>query len=172
MSREEIPVTLAKRIITPGGEDLVLLPLAEYERLVEAAEDLADVAAYDEAMRKLAAGEDEMVPAAIALRLLGDEHPVRVWREHRGLSVKDLADAALISPSYLSQIETGRREGTLETMARIARVPSRRPERHAGDDGAHRPRPAHRPRRSRPAGARRHHRRRQRLRPIILKVRP
>jgi len=122
MSREEIPVTLAKRIITPGGEDLVLLPLAEYERLVEAAEDLADVAAYDEAMRKLAAGEDEMVPAAIALRLLVLEHPVRVWREHRGLSVKDLADAALISPSYLSQIETGRREGTLETMARIARA--------------------------------------------------
>ena len=73
-------------------------------------------------MRKLAAGEDEMVPAAIALRLLGDEHPVRVWREHRGLSVKDLADAALISPSYLSQIDTGRREGTLETMARIARA--------------------------------------------------
>lgn len=115
-------MSLAKRITTPGGEDLVLLPREEYERLVEAAEDLADIAAYDEAKRRLAAGEDEMVPAAIARRLLGDEHPVRVWRDHRGLTVKDLAEAALISPSYLSQIETGRREGTLETMARIARV--------------------------------------------------
>ncbi|MGU9978742.1 helix-turn-helix domain-containing protein [Phreatobacter sp. HK31-P] len=115
-------MTLAKRITTPGGENLVLLPQDEYERLVEAAEDLADIAAYDEAKRRLASGEDEMVPADIARRLLGEEHPVRVWRDHRGLSVKDLAEAALISPSYLSQIETGSREGTLETMARIARV--------------------------------------------------
>ena len=115
-------MTLAKRITTPGGEDLVLLPREEYERLVAAAEDLADIAAYDDAKRRLASGEDEMVPAEIARRLLGVEHPVRVWRDHRGLTVKDLAEAALISPSYLSQIETGRREGTLETMARIARV--------------------------------------------------
>lgn len=115
-------MTLAKRIVTPGGEDLVLLPREEYERLVEAAEDLADVSAYDEAKRKLATGEDEMVPAAIVDRLLAGEHPVRVWRDHRCMSARDLADAALISPSYLSQIETGRREGTLETMARIARA--------------------------------------------------
>lgn len=115
-------MSLAKRITTPGGEELVLLPKHEYERLVEAAEDLADIAAYDEARRKLASGEDEMVPAGVVERLLSGENPVRVWREYRGLGVKDLAGAALISPSYLSQIETGRREGTLETMSRIARA--------------------------------------------------
>lgn len=116
-------MAMAKLITTPGGEELVLLPKDEYERLVEAAEDLADIAAYDEAMRKLAAGEDELIPSEIVDRLLfSDESPVRVWRDHRGLTVKELAEAAGISASYLSQIETGSREGTLETMARIARA--------------------------------------------------
>ena len=116
-------MAMAKLITTPGGEELVLLPKDEYERLVEAAEDLADIAAYDEAMRKLAAGEDELIPSEIVDRLLfSGESPVRVWRDHRGLTVKELAEAAGISASYLSQIETGSREGTLETMARIARA--------------------------------------------------
>ena len=115
-------MTMAKLITTPGGEELVLLAKDDYERLVEAAENLADIAAYDEAKRKLAAGEDEMIPSEIVDRLLSEEHPLRVWREYRGLNVKDLAQAAQISPSYLSQIETGRREGTLETMARLARA--------------------------------------------------
>jgi ribosome-binding protein aMBF1 (putative translation factor) len=115
-------MTMAKLITTPGGEELVLLPRDEYERLVEAAEDMADIAAYDEAKHKLAAGEDELIPSEMVERLFSDESCVRVWREHRGLTVKDLAQAALISPSYLSQIETGRREGTLETMARLARA--------------------------------------------------
>jgi len=42
---------------------MAVIPLAEYERLVEAAEDSADVRAYDEAKRRLAAGEDELIPA-------------------------------------------------------------------------------------------------------------
>ena len=88
-------MAMAKLITTPGGEELVLLPKDEYERLVEAAEDLADIAAYDEAMRKLAAGEDELIPSEIVDRLLfSDESPVRVWRDHRGLTVKELAEAA------------------------------------------------------------------------------
>ena len=99
------------------GPDLDAPPSEAHRGLLERGTEATTGAAVS-----LAAGEDEMVPAAIALRLLGDEHPVRVWREYRGLSVKDLAEAALISPSYLSQIETGRREGTLETMARIARA--------------------------------------------------
>lgn len=112
----------AKIFMTPGGERLAILPAEDYERLVEAAQDARDIALHDEFQRRLAAGEEELIPSQIVERLLSDEHPVRVWRDHRGLSVKDLAEAAGISPSYLSQIETGSREGTLETMARIARA--------------------------------------------------
>ncbi|RYG09648.1 MAG: transcriptional regulator, partial [Caulobacteraceae bacterium] len=47
---------------TPGGEELVVLPLAEYQRLVEDAEMLADIAAYDAAKKDLDEGRGELLP--------------------------------------------------------------------------------------------------------------
>lgn len=109
-------------VTTPAGEELVLLSRAEYERLAEAAEQLADIAAYDEAKRRLATGEEEMLPAAMVDRLLTGESPLRVWREHRGLSARELAARAELSQAYVSQIETGRREGSLAAMSALARA--------------------------------------------------
>jgi len=62
----------------------------------------------------------ETVPDEIVGRLLGGETPIRVWREHRGLSPRELAARVAISPSALSDIETGRSEGRLATLRRIA----------------------------------------------------
>ena len=107
-------------IETPGGEQMVLLPRKEYEQLCEAAEDTADVLAFDEARRRLAVGEEEMIPAEFADRILDGENPIRVWREYRHLSVKNLAEKAEISASYLSQIEGGVREGSISTMKALA----------------------------------------------------
>lgn len=105
---------------TPSGEEMAVIPLAEYERLVAAAEEAADVRAYDEAKRRLASGEDELVPSEVANRLLGGESPVRVWREHRRVSSKELAAKAGVSAPFISQIEHGQREGTLKVMRKIA----------------------------------------------------
>jgi DNA-binding XRE family transcriptional regulator/PHD/YefM family antitoxin component YafN of YafNO toxin-antitoxin module len=109
-------------ITTPNDDQMAVIPLTDYERLVEAAEDLADVRAYDEATRRLAAGEDELVPAEIVNRILDGENALRVWREHRGLTVKQLADQAGVSAPFVSQIETGQREGSVETMRKLASV--------------------------------------------------
>lgn len=109
-------------ITTPNGDQMAVIPLTEYERLVEAAEDLADVRAYDEAMRRLAAGEDELVPAETVNRILDGENALRVWREYRGLTVKQLAEKAGVSAPFVSQIETGQREGSVETMRKLADV--------------------------------------------------
>ena len=109
-------------ITSPNGDQMAVIPLTEYERLVEAAEDLADVRAYDEAMRRLASGEDELVPAEIVNRILDGENALRVWREYRGLTVKQLAEKAGVSAPFVSQIETGQRDGSIETMRKIASV--------------------------------------------------
>jgi DNA-binding XRE family transcriptional regulator len=109
-------------ITTPTGDRLIVLPETEYLRLLEAAEMASDVAAFDEWKRRLAAGEEELVPSHVVDRLLGGENPVRVWREHRGLSMGALAEAAGIAQPYLSQIETGKREGSIETLRQIAAV--------------------------------------------------
>jgi transcriptional regulator with XRE-family HTH domain len=49
-------------------------------------------------------------------------HPVRAWRDHRGLNQGQLAALVGISRAYLAQIEGGERTGTLEVTARIARA--------------------------------------------------
>ncbi len=107
-------------ITSPTGDRLVVMPEAEYRALVEAAEDAADIAAGEAFRARLAAGEEELVPAEMVKRMLAGESPVRVWREHRGLTMAALAERAGIAQPYLSQIETGKRDGTAQTMKKLA----------------------------------------------------
>lgn len=107
-------------ITTPAGEQLVLMPKAEYEAILAAAEDNADRAALAIFRERLASGEEELIPSEIVDRLLSGENRLRVWREHRGLTVRALAERAGLAQPYLSQIETGRREGTVETYRKLA----------------------------------------------------
>ena len=107
-------------ITTPGGDEMVILAKEDYLKLVEAADLHRDVEAYDLAKHRLATGEEELIPSAIVDRLLGGENPIRVWRDHRGLTGRALAEQAGIAPAYLSQIETGKREGTVETLKALA----------------------------------------------------
>ena len=113
MSRPQI-------ITTPQGEEMVVLSREEYDLLVDAAENSEDAHVYTDFHRKLKAGEEELVPAEFANRLIDGESPIRVWREYRGLSQKNLAEKASISPPFLSQIEAGKRDGTPETLKKIA----------------------------------------------------
>lgn len=109
-------------IVTPAGERLVVLPEADYEALVEASEDAEDSAAARRTQARLESGGEELLPAAMVERLLTGESPVRVWREHRGLSATALAERAGIAQPYLSQIESGKRDGAVETYRQIALV--------------------------------------------------
>ncbi|MCJ2042256.1 helix-turn-helix domain-containing protein [Methylobacterium sp. J-059] len=110
----------AHRFTTPAGERLVILSEADYTALTQAAEDVADQAAVAQFRLKLATGEEELIPAEVVDRLLGGDNRIRVWREHRGLTMAALAAQADIAQPFLSQIETGKRDGTVETLRRIA----------------------------------------------------
>jgi DNA-binding XRE family transcriptional regulator len=110
--------------IRPLAEDgdTVLLRRADYEALVRQAEDAADAAQIREAEARVESCEDEYLPIALTKRLMEGEVPVRVWREHRGLSARALATKAGISTAYLSQIETGKKPGSFDAMAKVARA--------------------------------------------------
>lgn len=82
----------------------------------ELEEEAADRAAYLEAK----ASGGEALPLAVAKRLAAGEHPVKVFREHRGLTQAELAEAAGTKAAYLSQIETGTRDGSRKLLARLA----------------------------------------------------
>ncbi|WP_349435178.1 helix-turn-helix transcriptional regulator [Pararhizobium sp. A13] len=108
---------------TPNGEELVLLSKQDYEDLVrqaELAEDLADAETVRDFREKLARGEEELIPLEIVSRLIDGENPIRVWREHRGLSAKKLAEMSGISAAYLSELETGKKDGSLSVFKSIA----------------------------------------------------
>lgn len=48
--------------------------------------------------------------------------PIRVWREHRDLSQRQLAELAGISTPYLSQLEAGKREASQRVIRRLAKA--------------------------------------------------
>jgi DNA-binding XRE family transcriptional regulator len=112
-------------IRTPGGEELVVLPRAEYEALLERAdheaEDADDVAIYDARKAELAAGGVVLSPEISAAILRGESRlkAIRNWRDETQLHLNFITG---ISQGYLSDLESGRRTGTLETITKLAQA--------------------------------------------------
>ena len=98
--------------------EMITIPRAEYDRLREAAEDLADIQAYDRAM---AAGE-ESFPSEVVDRIVDGESPLRVFRELRGLSQTALSAASGVNRVQIADIEAGRRSASVETFRKLAQA--------------------------------------------------
>ncbi len=62
--------------------------------LMDDAEMLADVKAYDAAKARLEDGEDELLPLEITERRLKGETALRIWREHRKLARENIEGIA------------------------------------------------------------------------------
>ncbi len=106
---------------TPNGEEMIVLSRSDYETLLEKAELAEDLAAIASYRKKLAAGQEQAVPSLFAGRLMDGENPIRVYRELRGLTAKDLAERTGISSAFLSEIETGKKDGGIATLKKIAK---------------------------------------------------
>lgn len=100
--------------------DTVTIPREEYERLLAFAEDAADIAAYDRAVSRLASGQDELIPAEYANRIIEGESPVRVYREYRGFTQVALSEASGVNRVQIADIEAGRKSGSIETIKKLA----------------------------------------------------
>lgn len=93
----------------------------KHQRLQALAEEIDDIRSFDTAAAALAKGE-ERLPVELVNRLLDGENPLRVWREHRQLTQQALADQAGVGKSYISQLESGRKTGSLAILSRLAQV--------------------------------------------------
>ena len=104
--------------ITLAGEEYVVVPRADYDALRSAAqEEISD----DTLLAKILEDPDEeWVSADVVRRIAVGENPVRVWRTYRGMKASDLAAAAGVAASYLSDIENGKKPGSVSTLKRIA----------------------------------------------------
>jgi hypothetical protein len=94
--------------------DYILFARSDYEQFIDLIEDRRAIEAHGRTR------QEEAVPSAIVDRLLAGENPIRVWREFRSLSLADLAGKTALSKGFLSDIENGKRTGTVDTLKSIA----------------------------------------------------
>jgi DNA-binding XRE family transcriptional regulator len=92
------------------------------EKLMEDAEMLADVRAYDAAKARLEDGEDELIPLELTERRLKGEAALRIWREYRNLTHEQLATRAKLSRALIAAIETKRKTGSVSTWKKLGAV--------------------------------------------------
>ncbi len=108
-------------------QDTVTVRRSDWTQLLTELEDAQDRAAVVERRRHEAtvgkqAARRNYLTAREARRLLDGESPVKVWRDKRGLSQRELATSAEVSAGYLGEIETGRKPGSVAALTRLAKA--------------------------------------------------
>ncbi len=103
-----------------GKPEWAVIPYDEYVKIQELLEDIEDIRDIEKYINLLQSGEQRTIPGEVTFTILQGVNPVRAWREHKQMKVKELAKRAGITPSYLSQIETGKRNPTIDTLKAIA----------------------------------------------------
>jgi len=118
-------MSIPQIIRTPGGEELVVLPRAEYEALLERAEhgteNADDAAIYDARKAELANG-GIVLPPDVTAAILRGETRLKAIRNWRDVTQLHLSFKTGMSQGYLSDLESGRRTGTPETIAKLAQA--------------------------------------------------
>jgi DNA-binding XRE family transcriptional regulator len=99
-----------------GQRQYAVIPVDIYTELLEKAEMLDDIKAFDLSL----ANDEEQIPSEIVNRLLDGENKLKVWREYRQMTQINLAKLANVSQPTIAQIETGQRTGTAEILKRLA----------------------------------------------------
>jgi hypothetical protein len=107
---------------TSRGE-LAILPRKDYERLVakasEVDEDAGTARIVARARKEISAGAP-ILPRDVVDRMANGENPVRVMREWRDVTQMYLSFKTNLSQGHISDIENGRRVGTVMTLRLIA----------------------------------------------------
>ena len=84
------------------GQPYVLVPLHDYRSMVSGGE-------HDDL-------PDDLLDAITAR----EDHPIKILRKHRGMTQAELAEKADISRPYLTEIETGKKDGSIRAMRGLA----------------------------------------------------
>ena len=103
--------------IERNGQKFVLVPIDQYNRVLEELEMLEDNRDFE----GIKAVDEEAFPSELIDRLvLEDENPIKVFREYRGLTQEQLAKKSGIQLIDLATIETGQESVSVESLNQIA----------------------------------------------------
>lgn len=95
------------QIVEIAGQKMAMLPIDDYQRLLEVAEDREDALSAMAAERRRAEGE-EYLPVEMVDRILNGESALKVWRKYRGMTLADLAGKIGMTEASLSRTENGK----------------------------------------------------------------
>lgn len=100
-------------IKTPSGDELAVLPRADYE-------DLVDRDAAKSAHAALVSGQEELLSADEMRALLDALSPLAFWRTKRGIAASDLARLCGIGSEEFQGLEDGSRLAPISVYQRAA----------------------------------------------------
>ncbi len=93
---------------------------AEFNSLRARLEDIED--AFSVLRAKERGHEASDLPADQMRRLIKGESPLRVWREFRGMTLEQLSKAANVSKPYISEVESGKKPGSVVFYRKCAKA--------------------------------------------------
>lgn len=123
--------------ISPDGTKMAIVNAMEYNRIFnfsqqfhkqvgnmtpQAMQDVIDLVNMKTDWNDFVASGRHYIPLDVFERVLDGEHPVRVYREWRGYKAIDLAKMAGVNQGYLSQVENGKKIGTIHFYRKIAEI--------------------------------------------------
>lgn len=113
---------MAIDMATIGNKQYAMIPMDEYEDMMDDLQDMQEIGKILEIHRQIKTGEMPTYPASVVNALINGVNPVKVYREHKGLTQQELADKIGKSVAMIRKIENGESEASVSTMKAIANV--------------------------------------------------
>lgn len=104
-----------------GKPEWAVIPFKEYEKIQAALENAEDIKDIEKNLKAIQEGKEITVPGEVTFAILDGTNPIRAWREHKQIKLSQLSKKVGISSAYLSQIENGKRNPTIDKLKVIAR---------------------------------------------------
>ncbi len=104
----------AQIIELEGRPAFAVVPIAEWTAMLDRLENLQDIADAKAAL------SEEILPLEFVERRLSGESPLKLWREHRELTLQALAELAGCTRQMLSMIEHYKARPSTDLLARLA----------------------------------------------------
>ena len=95
-------------------EETITLSRVEYDALIERNSQLEDMLAARDA------DDCARVPHEVAVEIMRGKSPILAFREHQGITLRELSQKTGIATGYISEIERGRKPGSASALVRIA----------------------------------------------------
>ena len=117
----------AQTFITPAGDEMVVLPMADYVTLLAragdaSAEDQMTARIVRETSEMIASGQDVALPEFVFEEIEAGQHPVAVIRRFRGMTQAALAREAGVSQGFISGLEQGGKAPSMSTLHKLGRA--------------------------------------------------